>query len=405
MNVLIVEEALESQHGHWFQYLRDMVEDGRAAGHRVDVLGHQNACPEIRRTLGAHPVLRRSVWQNNSERPRRWARIRSLIAHNRSLFEDVAAWAKSRGERYDLTIFPTVRIDHLWALHRLACHHRSQLGRLVAIFPEAQGSWNQEGKLISPRSSFPLSVVMRWVGRAAASSHILFATESIGLIRQYEAFCGLRLSYLPHTTSMPEHLVWKDSGKKVLDFGLFGFMRYDKGADLLHQALHSNAFKPQQKLNLHVQWTGDYKLPNGELITQDQQLASQGKVNYIPPFKTSEEYHTWLTRIDAMILPYREGFYKDKLSRVAIDAALVGLPMVYPRRTWLESFVEEFGAGVPFEPASSDSLAEAVCKLAEDHRRLVNLALERRNRVRDAFSGRHFFNLLSDSLESGYGHL
>ena len=387
MKVLIVEEALQKLDGHWFQYIRDIVDGGRAAGHTVEVLVHVDAHPTICETLGAHPVLQQSVWEGDSPSGF-FKRLLAIRRHNRALTQDVADWLTAQDEEFDVTIFPTLRVDHVLACQKVSEYFAA--GKVLGILAESPGYYDGAGELQFPRSATLFRSLLKATRRS-----VIFATESAGLQRQYLQFSETESHYLPHVTQA-EVAPQVEKSEKPL-YGSFGFTRYDKGPDVLHAALKES---PLEGVEFVIQWTGDYKLPDGQKITRDAELEAAGVVRYLDQFTRSEEYSEWLARVDCMVLPYRKEFYWDKLSRVAIDAAQAGLPLIYPQGTWLAEFIEEYGAGVSFEAGDPDSLAEALQKCHGQFSELQALAAKRAPRARRDFSGAHFFECLTQILES-----
>ena len=90
MKVLIVEEALKDLQGHWFQYIHDMVDGGREAGHEIEVAVHKEACPEILKAFPCRPVLGASVFDKGARPAGKLGALKRVINHNRSLYRDLA---------------------------------------------------------------------------------------------------------------------------------------------------------------------------------------------------------------------------------------------------------------------------------------------------------------------------
>jgi hypothetical protein len=57
------------------------------------------------------------------------------------------------------------------------------------------------------------------------------------------------------------------------------------------------------------------------------------------------EYLELLKDTDCMLLSYCNSSYRSRLSRIAIEAASMGVPMVYTKGGWLEEIVTEHCAG------------------------------------------------------------
>ena len=403
MKVLIVEEALKELHGHWFQYISDIVEGGLETGHQIEVAVHQDACPEILKAFPCHPILHATVFDKKAKSRGGWFALKRVLTHNYSLYRDLSSFF-STGNSYDVVIATTTRIDHLVGYWFLYWRFRGRgFQRLVMIFIDSVGQYNEDySRLHFSRKLLPLKWLLKLSSPALTGGQLFLVAESEGHARQYEQLSGVKFSLVPHVTRMPSLEPY--SGKKgnasarvsnSTVFGTFGFSRYDKGLDVLQGAIKIVLQQfPELDVHFVMQWTGDYRLPSGVEVSKDPLLESSPRVQYISAFHKSEEYYEWIAQTDIMILPYRKKFYFDKLSRVAIDAALAGTPCIYPVETWLESFAREYGAGVPFRPEEPDSLAGAILLACKNYKELKSVAVERKQSVREAFSAGRFFDII-----------
>lgn len=396
MKVLIVEEALKALHGHWFQYISDIVYGGQQAGHEIEVAVHREACPEILQGMPCHPVLSSTVFD-----PKNKSRgFKRVVSHNLSLYRDLSAFFAT-GHSYDVVIAPTVRLDHLLAYGWLASRAPNRgFTKLVLIMIESIGQYSPDYSNIHfPVKSLPLRWVLmmfRWLMKTRL---VHLVAESAGHARQFEQFCGIKFPIVPHVTTLPPMEPFQEKDKKEPDNPLvlatFGFTRYDKGLDILQEAIKILLRRHKQlDMRFVLQWTGDYRLPNGSWVCKDPELEGSAFVQYIPSFSASEEYYKWIARTDIMVLPYRKKFYYDKLSRVAIDAALAGMPFLYPSGTWLESFANRHGAGVPFHAENPASLVEAVWEATTNFPQLKAKAMAEKQQASAAFSAKAFFDII-----------
>jgi glycosyltransferase involved in cell wall biosynthesis len=403
MKVLIVEEALKTLHGHWFQYVSDIVCGGLKAGHQIDVAVHRDACGEILEGLPCLRILTESVF--DAERSSRFqgGSLGRIMRHNAILFRDLAPLIlDDKATPYDVIIATTPRLDHLLAYQRLAMNvtTRSRL-RFVLLMIESVGRYagHDDSTLRFSPKTIPLRLAMTLASCLPGGERMLFATESEGLARQYEKFCGRRFPLVPHVTELPDLTPYRievsgdGRSAKGLTFGTYGFTRYDKGLDILQSSLRLLLSKKEELPggNFVIQWTGDYRLPDGTLIGKDPLLTDLPGVRYIREFSSSEEYYRWIAQTDVMLLPYRRGFYRDKLSRVAIDAALAGIPIIYPEGTWLEDFVMNHAAGVAFEGGNPQSLSQAIETSMSSYGVLKEQATSRKGKTSTDFSARTFF--------------
>jgi len=406
MRVLIVEEALKSLHGHWFQYISDIVKGGVEAGHEIEVAVHKDASIEILNAFRCHPVLTKTVFERHNITKGKWHAIKRVIAHNYSLYNDLSKLLK-REDSFDVIIATTPTLDHILAYWFLFWRFRNiAFRRLVLIFIHIVGKYSSDGsQLRFALSSLPLRCAMWFLRPLLRTKQFFLITESEGLAHQIKLFCGIMCPLVPHVTAAPvyntEQIVVsnkeRESQNKYLLLGTYGFTRYDKGVDLFQSAITLIKKNPK-KLNLRfvMQWMDDYQLPNGSWARKDPLLINDPTVQYLNAFSSSNQYYEWLRRTDIMVLPYRRGFYRDKLSRVAIDGVLSGMPFVYPIGTWLETLANKYGTGVPFEPENPESLADAIRIAAINYDVLKHKAISVQAAASNDFSARAFFNEISN---------
>jgi glycosyltransferase involved in cell wall biosynthesis len=404
MRILIVEEALKTLHGHWFQYISDIVNGGREEGYEIEVACHKEACPEILRALPCRPILSATVFDKELQPTGRFGALRRVLAHNRSLYRDLRDFL-AKGNSYDVIIATTARLDHLLAHEALRWRFRDRRETCwTLIFIDAIGTYAADYSNIHfSKKTLPLKLAMKLSRLLPAQSHFFLSAESSGMARRFKQFSGLDFSLVPHVTRLPPldkyREKWKstEDGRKIL--ATYGFTRYDKGLDILQSAVKQLIPSvSSSNIRFIIQWTGDYSLPDGSLVQKDEILKSTPMVEYLPPFRASEEYYEWVARTHVMVLPYRRDFYYDRLSRVAIDATLAGIPIVYPAGTWLEWFVENHATGVAFKAEDPASLARAMQEAIARYPELKAGAEARKQAASEAFSARKFFLDIAKSL-------
>jgi glycosyltransferase involved in cell wall biosynthesis len=148
--------------------------------------------------------------------------------------------------------------------------------------------------------------------------------------------------------------------------------------------------EPCCDLRVLSQWPDPFLLPDGSLAFPDQALLASGRYQLINTALDRHEYAALLYRSDLIVLPYRRSSYHNRVSRVAIEAAIQGIPLVYMSGTWCEELVELTGAGVAIPEESAEAVCQAL-RTAFDH--LPNLRLQARRTARlvaEKFSGRRF---------------
>jgi len=167
-----------------------------------------------------------------------------------------------------------------------------------------------------------------------------------------------------------------------------GLARYEKGSDIFQKAIKlilsnevasekwrvargENQVQPvtryQQPLTVAgrsvkfvMQWPEDFDLPDGRRCAPDPDLLKDERVKFSKDLLTGEAYWDFLQQADVIVLPYRSESYRARVSRVAIEAAMLGKPMVYSKGTWISEVVAMVGAGVAIAEETPQSLAEAI---------------------------------------------
>ena len=117
--ILIVEEALRDQNGHWYEYNHAIVTEARAAGHDVTLLTHAEIEPALQEKLGAKAFFPVTSWDGVYHHPSSWRRYLGILKHNRLIKKLLTDHFKEQKEAYDVVLVPTVVLFHWIAWRRL----------------------------------------------------------------------------------------------------------------------------------------------------------------------------------------------------------------------------------------------------------------------------------------------
>jgi glycosyltransferase involved in cell wall biosynthesis len=198
--------------------------------------------------------------------------------------------------------------------------------------------------------------------------------------------------------------------------------RYEKGSDIFQEAIKlilsnevasekwrvargENQVQPvtryQQPLTVAgrsvkfvMQWPEDFDFPDGRRCAPDPDLLKDERVKFSKDLLTGEAFWDFLQQADVIVLPYRSESYRARVSRVAIEAAILGKPMVYSKGTWISEVVAMVGAGVAIAEETPQSLAEAIQMAIGDLDMLQSEAECGVARVRKFYSVSSFHYLL-----------
>jgi glycosyltransferase involved in cell wall biosynthesis len=377
VKILIAEEALRSLRGHWFEYIRTIVEGCRRAGDDVTVACHREAIPEVVKGLDAVPIFVRSAWDPEYQQAGGGAlrRLGRIFRHNAQLYRAARQLLRWRGP-FGRVFVPTILIDHHIAWTLLAWTARRNYGKMVLLFVNGHGIYHGPGQPTTfPRSANTLlsRFLLRAVGPLLGSGRVILAAETSAMAAEFTRFCGLAFQCFPHPVELHDTLkvtsdvaTAKKPGEIIMSS--LGFARYEKGSDLLQAAiLRLRQDRPDlANVRFVIQWLEDFAGPNGRRFTRDPALLADPRVEFLSTSFTPAEYWEQLARADGMILPYRANSYHARVSRLAIEAAMLGIPMVYTCDTWFEELVSKCGAGLPFQDENLDELTAAIIRLVDE---------------------------------------
>jgi glycosyltransferase involved in cell wall biosynthesis len=395
MKILIVEEALKGEKGHWPEYIRTLADGFREAGDQVDVLTHRDAEESVIQRVKGTPWMQRSCWDD----PRSQGRVGGLL-HNLHFFRDIKRFLKN-GNDYDWILCLTIRRQHLFGIWKLGRFLAKSGARTRILMLFVQGFSDQPPR--GGQFKFPESVsnklarlAFRWMSPDAKNGRIVLATEARGMKSEVEAFSGLPATLFPHPVDSALGPNRKTDPERPPLLLCPGFARYEKGSDILQEALLSLLENnPDFPCRVLVQWTDPFQLPNGEHCQPSPLLKQHEQIILLDHPISPEEYAHLVEQAAGFVLPYRDSYYA-RVSRVAIEAATCGIPLLYSRGTWNAELVETGkAAGLAMDDLSVESLVKGIKTFQDSLPQLSLKALPLASPSRDYFSAATFRAILA----------
>ena len=167
--------------------------------------------------------------------------------------------------------------------------------------------------------------------------------------------------------------------------------------------LQDNAEPPDHKflpatstgrpLRFVIQWVEDFRDGEGNLVSMSSSLLKHPQVEVIGRYFEGTEYEKRLAETDVMVLPYRSP-YQLRVSRVAIEAIINGIPVIATRGTTLFEQAQEYGEAVSCDELTPESLAAAILVAAERVDAMRWRARKKANLATESFSVKFFRNIL-----------
>ena len=360
MRVLIAEEALQSGAGHWPSYIGGLGTAFREAGDEVDIAVHREAGKALCGQLGGTPWFSRNCWVDTRSQG-----ALGGLRHNLIYRRELKRWLNNSAEPYDWVLALTVRPQHLLALARLGREARAlRGGRLLLLFVQGFGRYNGSDMHVSFPST-PTHRMARFCFRllapAVRKERVVLAAETDGMRRELEQFSGLPVRLFPHPVPPPRELPPPTAGVSPFRLTAPGFARHEKGSDLLREAIEGLLEKnAADGIEFVLQWPEPFAMPDGALLGPGKKLESDPRVRLVNENLDPAAYEELIASSGAVLLPYRRNSYHNRLSRVAIEAAGRGKPLVYTTGTWTEEVAGIAGTGVPVREESAEALAAAI---------------------------------------------
>jgi glycosyltransferase involved in cell wall biosynthesis len=173
-------------------------------------------------------------------------------------------------------------------------------------------------------------------------------------------------------------------------FGAYGSARYEKGSDILQSAIRL-FLERNVTSNVHfaIQWINDFYDAQGNMIQVDSYLRNHPRVKIFDTYFQGNGYLEQVDATDALLLPYRSE-YALRVSRVVIEAMIYGKPVIATLGTTLYEQAEEYGAVVPCDDESVESLVRAIETMSYSYPQLKLHANQRAEIAEDHFSVKTF---------------
>ena len=360
MRVLIAEEALQSGAGHWPNYIGGLRTAFREAGDDVDVAVHRGAGEALCAQVGGTPWFSRNCWVDTRSQG-----AFGGLRHNFVYRRELKRWLEGTTEPFDWVLALTVRPQHLLALARLGRDTRALRGsRLLLLFVQGFGRYNGPEQPVCFPSS-PTNRMARFCFRlltpAVREGRVVLAAETDGMRRELEEFSGLPVKLFPHPVPPPDEPPPPAAGSSPFLLTAPGFARHEKGSDLLRAAIEELLGAGEADgVEFVLQWPEPFSLPDGSPLGPGETLVSDPRVRLVNDNLDPVAYEKLIAASGAVLLPYRRESYHNRLSRVAIEAAGRGKPLIYTTGTWTEEVAAIAGTGVPVREESARALVEAI---------------------------------------------
>ncbi len=394
--LLICEEALKGHTGHWYEYNRAVCEMNRADGHHVSLLAHRDVQSSLVDELGAEPFFEHTNWDQIYNYPQAWRRYLGVLRHNRRVYREIDKYLR-QSDGFDCVFAPTVVIHHLIGWLFLARKHGGRKAKRIVLFIRNSATTYENGSSepVFKRSMQLLAWVLRQYQPLIDRGVVQLATDSHRLAEEYKRLAGVELVVFPHpcgTWPLDRPRGPSRRSDRIVMASL-GPARLEKGIEVLVRAIELLARRPAvPRLHFVIQWNQPVVSPDGNLLELDEDLLHGTPVScdLIARSLDGHEYNSLLLDSDVLLLPYLRQAYFARISGVAVEAMLAGIPMIYTDDTWVADIAHQYGTGLGFENEDAVQLANAICDVAAGIEQFDVDARRRMSAAKSHFSAQNF---------------
>ena len=361
--LLIVEEALKDFTGHWYEYDKAVTMFNRNAGVDVTVAAHQTVIQDVIDEINAVPLFEYTNWDGVYNSDIAFKRYWGILKHNWYVYQTLDKYLSS-SNGIDCIFVPTVIIYHWIAwLFLVKKYQGKKFNRLVLFVRNNAGSYpNNSEQPIFAKHTFILKKILQSYQKYITSKVVCLGTDSKRHAIEYKLLSAVNLQVFPHPKAeLPSIDSIRNNTDDPVVISYLGPARLEKGIDILQKAI-LHLLQTQRELNVKflIQWNRDIFNIDASRFEKHPDLEKSDKVKFITSDLSSEEYNSYLASSDCIILPYLRQAYYTRLSGIAVEASMLGIPIIFTKDTWLEDAVTEYGAGIGFDNESYIDLAEKI---------------------------------------------
>jgi glycosyltransferase involved in cell wall biosynthesis len=370
--IALVEQDLKSLLSHHYEYAKSLSRAATEASISFLILGNIEAAASVCNN-GVLPVLSHGRLSRRKRTRLGLLTKIDFLVNNYYCYIDLLRFLKRNGP-CDCLFFPTASHYQLFAIWLLFLFHPKLTRSAVVFFVQQCTIWPlTESRPILDKVAGILRLQLKLLAPMVRKRRIVLAVETPVAREEYQQLTGLNFQLWGHPVQVQPSSISPDSQRIV--FASLGPARFEKGSDILLQAIELCINEPLfDQVFFIVQWPGDFDLPDGSTQTIPKHLVSHGRVRWLTQPLDHDTYINQLVHCSAVILPYRPCAYYGRLSRVSIEAAASGIPIIATRGTHAESVIGNHGAGVVMEDASASSLIDAMATFIRERTLLVAAA-------------------------------
>jgi len=347
----IFDQGLKGQGGHYYEYVRSIVEAAPAAGIRCVVGCHEQAGDGSFASFELHPVFRDDVWPSlagedqHSDTTINGVGVRFIEDLHKVL-------RKHPVQPGDIVFLPNIAKPHIVAAAMVAEEVASMGARTHLMFRYPSSHFQGD----------TAAQAFRRIEKAAGKYEVSLCTDSHRLADNLASLTSLPFAVfpIPHT--------WQGQENRNSDGPLhcvsLGNARDEKGMAEILEAVRLSSTEPWgNRLRFTLQVNDPYQVRTA--IEAFRAGPVDPRTLLLDRRLNSDEYAALLGSADVVLVPYWRSIYRERTSGVFVEALVAGKLVLCTRDTWMSDLLDLHGGGVVVDDRSGIAVCEGLRELIE----------------------------------------
>lgn len=406
MDLIFLDNGLISEGEHSYALLKNLCAAASRRGLRHRIFGTKRLAKTIAAELGAVPHFTRSLYESappgRLETAARKLRKRFVTGDlaisspseratskllNAAFRDDLDALPTDVWDKGNLLVVPAISLNQILGLVRcLLAKPEKQSPRMVCqlMFAPNWLPWGCPSRLGEKiyRKAFRLAAPI--LGRS-----LFFTVENEAMAALYREHFGIAARILPIPLGAK---ATPSPARARPTFGFFGYSKSDKGFHLL-----PGAIEICRRAGLDADFVVQIQHSGWEqkAVEADKALRALPNIRILDGVLSSEDYKSWTSRMDAILLPYDPVTFGMRGSGIFTESIAAGRPVIASAGTYAgESIAQGRAEGEVFMPYDSAALAGAMGRLLPRLEACRAKALERSDSFAKAHSPDAYLDIL-----------
>jgi glycosyltransferase involved in cell wall biosynthesis len=356
----IFDHGLKGLGGHYYEYVRSIVEAARAVGIRCIVACHEQAGDGSFASFELHPVFRDDVWASLEGED--YHAATSMNGVSARFLEDVnKVVAKHPVRPGDMIFLPNIAKPHVVAAALVAETFGPEGVRAHFMFRYPASHFTGE----------TAAAAFRRLEVAAGKYEVSLCTDSHRLADNLASLTSLPFAVfpIPHTWRGQAHAGEVGDLDRPLHCVSLGNARDEKGIAEILEAVRLSSREPwAEKVRFTLQVNDPYQVEKA--IDAFRKGPPDPRTTLIDESLGSAAYAALLESADVVLVPYWRSIYRERTSGVFLEGLITGKLVLCTRDTWMSDLFDIHGGGVAIEDRSSRSICDGLRELVEQRKAL-----------------------------------